>query len=211
MSTKLIIISVGILLVVIAILGNRTGSSDKGFLGSKLVMFFGIIGVLMVMYGSYSSELVNFNTQMEQVSIGNKLKVSGPVDVVKVVSPIAQDSVDCRILTMGVYPKGHTKDIWVVIRPTDDRYYPQSDHTNTSYKRDGEWQVVTRFGGDKGEAYDLIIYEANAAASSFFSTTIANWKEKDEYPGLQLEEMPAGAKELERLVIYTSKNCRGVF
>ncbi|WP_420400196.1 hypothetical protein [Flagellimonas sp.] len=211
MSTKLVIISVGILLVLIAILGNRKGNSDKGFLGSKLVMSFGIIGVLMVMYGSYSSELVNFNTQMEQVSIGNKLKVSGPVDAVKVVSPIEKDSVDCRILTMGVYPEGHTKDIWVVIRPTDDRYYPQSDHTNTSYKRDGEWQVVTRFGGDKGEAYDLIIYEADAAASSFFSSTIANWKEVDEYPGLQLEEMPTGAKEVERLVIYTSKNCRGVF
>nr|WP_299389346.1 hypothetical protein [Allomuricauda sp.] len=211
MSTKIIIISIGIVLVLLAILGNRKGSSDKGFLGSKLVIALGIIGVLMIMYGSYSSELVNYNTQMEQVSIGNKLKISGPVDVVKVVSPIEKDSVDCRILTMGVYPEGHEKDIWVVIRPTDDRYYPQSDHTNTSYKRDGEWQVVTRFGGDKGEAYDLIIYEADAAASVFFSSTIAKWKEADDYPGLQLAEMPQGAKEVERLVIYTKKNCRGVF
>ena len=96
---------------------------------------------------------------MEQISIGKKLNISGPVNAVKViVSPIDKDSVDCRILTMGVYPESHEKDIWVLIRPTDDRYYPQSDHTNTSYKRDGEWQVVTRFGGDKGEAYDLIIY-----------------------------------------------------
>jgi len=112
---------------------------------------------------------------------------------------------------MGVYPESHEKDIWVIIRPTDDRYYPQSDHTNTSYKRDGEWQVVTRFGGDMGEAYDLIIYETDTEASSFFSSTISKWKDKDNYPGLQLEEMPAGAKEVERLVIYTRKNCRGVF
>ncbi|WP_420319762.1 hypothetical protein [Flagellimonas sp.] len=211
MSTKIVIILIGILLVLFAILGNRKGSSDKGFLNSKLVLTFGIIGVLMIIYGSYSSELVNYNTQMEQVSIGKKLKIDGPVEAVKVVSPIDKDSVDCRILTMGVYPNGHEKDIWVVIRPTDDRYYPQSDHTNTSYKRDGEWQVVTRFGGDKGEAYDLIIYEADSAASTFFSNTIAKWKEADDYPGLQLAEMPAGAKEVERLVIYTSKNCRGVF
>ncbi|MEX0289733.1 MAG: hypothetical protein AB3N14_11540 [Flavobacteriaceae bacterium] len=211
MSTKIIIIIIGVLLLLIAIIGNLKTSSGNRLLNTKLVISFGIIGVLMMIYGSYSSELVNYNTQMEQVSIGQKLKIDGPVDAVKVVSPIDQDSVDCRILTMGVYPEKHEKDIWVVIRPTDDRYYPQSDHTNTSYKRDGEWQVVTRFGGDLGEAYDLIIYEADSTATSFFSTTIAKWKEEEDYPGLQLAEMPAGAKEVDRLVIYTRKNCRGVF
>ena len=40
---------------------------------------------------------------------------------------------------------------------------------------------------------------------------IAKWKEIDEYPGLKSEEMPQGAKEVERIVIYTRKNCRGVF
>lgn len=211
MSTKIIIIGIGILLVLLAILGMKKGNSGKGFLSSKLGVPMGIIGVLMIMYGSYSSDLVNFNSQMEQVSIGKKLKINGPVNAVKVISPIDKDSVDCRILTMGVYPESHKKDVWVLIRPDDDRYYPQSDHTNTSYKRDGEWQVVTRFGGDKGEAYDLIIYEADSTASSFFSTTIEKWIEADEYPGLKLEEIPTGAKELERLVIYARKNCRGVF
>ncbi|GAA4968546.1 hypothetical protein GCM10023315_17690 [Algibacter aquimarinus] len=165
----------------------------------------------MVIYGSYSSDFVNYNTQIEQVSTGNKLKITGPVNAVKVVSPIDKDSVDCRILTMGVYPESNDKDIWVLIRPTDDRYYPQSDHTNTSYKREGEWQVVTRFGGDKGEAYDLIIYEADASASAFFSATIEKWKEEDNYPGLKLEEIPIGAKEADRIKIYTRENCRGVF
>ena len=211
MSTKIIIIVIGILLILIALLGNRKSSSGGRVLNTKLVITFFIIGVLMMIYASYSSDLVNYNSQMEQVSIGKKLKIDGPVESVKAVSPIDQDSVDCRILTMGVYPKNHEKDIWVVIRPTDDRYYPQSDHTNTSYKRDGEWQVVTRFGGDKGEAYDLIIYETDATASSFFSSTIANWKEADDYPGLKLEEMPSGAKEVDRIKIYTRKNCRGVF
>ncbi len=205
MSTKLIIVIIGVLLILIGLFAIKKSSS------SKLGVFLGVIGVLMMIYGSYSSDLVNYNSQMEQVSIGNKIKINGPVSKVKVVSPIDKDSVDCRILTMGVYPESHEKDIWVIIRPTDDRYYPQSDHTNTSYKRDGEWQVVTRFGGDMGEAYDLIIYEADSEASSFFSSTILKWKEADNYPGLQLEEMPAGAKEVERLAIYTRKNCRGVF
>ena len=211
MSTKIIIVSLGVFLTVIALLISIKGNSGKGFFNTKIGVLLGIIGVSMIIYGSYSSDLVQYSSRMEQVSIGNKLKIEGPVNAVKVVSPIDKDSVDCRILTMGVYPESHQKDIWVVIRPTDDRYYPQSDHTNTSYKRDGEWQVVTRFGGDKGEAYDLIVYEADPTASSFFSSTIEKWKEADDYPGLQLAEMPAGAKEVERIVIYTSKNCRGVF
>ncbi|WP_298998143.1 hypothetical protein ACOKFD_01275 [Flagellimonas sp. S174] len=211
MSTKIIILSIGVLLTLLAILGSIKGSSGKGLISSKLGVPIGIIGVLMMIYGSYSSELVNYNTQIEQVSIGKRLKIEGDVNAVKVVSPIDKDSVDCRILTMGVYPESHEEDIWVIIRPTDDRYYPQSDHTNTSYKRDGEWQVVTRFGGDKGEAYDLIIYEADSEASAFFSATIEKWKEADDYPGLKLEEMPKGAKEAERIKIYTRKNCRGIF
>ncbi len=204
MSTKIIILIVGVLFIVIGLLATKRGSS-------KLGIPLGIFGVLMMIYSSYSSDLVNYNTQIEQISTGNKLKITGPVSSVKVVSPVDKDSVDCRILTMGVYPESNKNDIWVLIRPTDDRYYPQSDHTNTSYKREGEWQVVTRFGGDLGEAYDLIIYEADVASSSFFSETIAKWKAADDYPGLKLEELPPGAKEVDRIKIYTRKNCRGVF
>ncbi len=212
MSAKLVIILVGIVLIGIAILSSF-GRKDSGtkLINPKVGIPLGILGVLMVIFGSYISDVGYVSSQMEQISRGNKLQISGPVNAVKVVSPIDKDSVDCRILTMGVYPESHEKDIWVLIRPTDDKYYPQSDHTNTSYKRDGEWQVVTRFGGDLGEAYDLIIYEADSDASSFFSSTIEKWKEAEEYIGLTLEELPAGAVEVERLEVYTRKNCRGVF
>ena len=211
MSTKVIIVIIGLILTLFAVVGSRKGKSGKRLLNTTFAVALAIIGVMMMMYASYSSELVGVNNQMEQVSIGNKLKIDGPVKEIKVVSPIDQDSVDCRILTMGVYPEGHELDIWVMIRPTDDRYYPQSDYTNTSYKRDGEWQVVTRFGGDLGEVYDLIIYEADSTASAFFSSTIEKWKTAEDYPGLELEEIPQGAKEVDRLKIYTRKNCRGVF
>lgn len=210
MSTKLLII-VGVVLILIAILSSIKKSSGARFISTKLGIPAGVIGVLMMIYASYSSDLVKYNRQIEQVSIGNKLKVEGAINAIKVISPIDQDSVDCRILTMGVYPEANKNDIWVMIRPTDDRYYPQSDHTNTSYKRDGEWQVVTRFGGDLGEVYDLIVYEADDSASEFFSATIEKWKAVEDYPGLKLEEIPSGAKEVDRIKIYTRKNCRGVF
>ena len=115
MSTKIVILSIGVLLTLIAILASKKGNSGKGLISSKLGIPMGIIGILMMIYGSYSSDLVNYNSQIEQVSIGKKLNISGPVNTVKVVSPIDKDSVDCRILTMGVYPKSHEKDIFVII------------------------------------------------------------------------------------------------
>lgn len=206
MSAKLIMILVGFALVAIALIGIA-----KNAMKSKVGIPFVIIGVLLIIFGSYSSDMVMYNTQVEQVSTGKQKVIEGPITKVQITSPIALDSVKCRILTMGVYPEGHTKDIWVVLRPTDDRYYPQSDHTNTSFKTDGEWQVVTRFGGDLGEAYDVIVYETDAEASKFFSDTIEKWKEAENYPGIELASMPKGAVEVERIKVYLSKNCRGVF
>ena len=206
MSAKLIMILVGFALLAIALIGIA-----KSAMKSKVGIPIGIIGVILLFYGSYSSEMVMYNTQVEQVSSGKQKVIEEPITKVQVTYPIAQDSVKCRILTMGVYPEGHTKDIWVVLRPTDDRYYPQSDHTNTSFKIDGEWQVVTRFGGELGEAYDIIVYEADAEASKFFSDTIEQWKQAENYPGIELASMPAGAVEVERMKVYLSKNCRGVF
>jgi hypothetical protein len=199
-------ILVGLALTIIAVIGLLK-SAMKSQIGIPVI----IIGVILIFYGSYSSDLVGLNTQMEQLSKGKERVIEGPIDRVYITSPVALDSVKCRVITTGVYPEGHTKDIWVVLRPEDDRYYPQSDHTNTSYKRNGEWQVVTRFGGDKAEAYDLIVYEADAEASAFFTKTIEEWKVKEEYPGIELASMPKGAVEIERIKVFLSGNCRGVF
>jgi hypothetical protein len=71
--------------------------------------------------------------------------------------------------------------------------------------------VITRFGGDQGESYDIILYETDSIASRFFSTTIQNWKEALSYPGLELEELPGGATEVDRIEVSLKENCRGVF
>ncbi len=212
MSAQSIIIIVGIVLIGVTVLSSL-GKKDPGarLINPKVAIPLGILGVLMVIYGSYTSDVMYVSSQMEQITRGNKVEIEGPVTSVKVISPVEADSVDCRILSMGVYPKGHEKDIWVVLKPSDERYYPQSDHTNTSYKRDGEWQVVTRFGGDLEEKYELIVYETDESASQFFSTTIQDWKNQEAYPGLEDADMPQGAAEVDRISVYLGKNCRGVF
>ena len=171
----------------------------------------GVIGILLIIYGGFSYGSIHVQGQIEQVVIGKKSPIQYPIEKVQVISPVAGDSVKCRILTMGVYPNSHDTDIWVLLKPSNNKYYPQSDHTNTSYKRDGEWQVITRFGGDKGESYDIIVYETDSIASQFFSKTIQNWKDALSYPGLEFEELPEGAKELDRLDVYLKDGCRGVF
>ena len=211
MSAQLLIILVGIVLTGLAVVSSL---GEKGFaklINPKVGIPLGVLGVLMIIFGSYTSDVGYVTSQMEQISRGNKLAIEGPVDSVKVISPVEGDYVDCRILSMGVYPRGHQKDIWVVLKPSDEKYYPQSDHTNTSYKRDGEWQVVTRFGGDYGEKYELIVYETDALASQFFSKTILDWKNQESYPGLEDADMPEGATEVDRINVYLRKNCRGVF
>jgi len=212
MSAQLFIIVVGIILIGVTVLSGL-GKRDSGaqLINPKVGIPLGILGVLMIIYGSYTSDVLYVSSQMEQITRGNKVEIKGPVTAVKIISPVELDSVDCRILSMGVYPDGHERDIWVVLKPSDGKYYPQSDHTNTSYKRDGEWQVVTRFGGDLDEKYELIVYETDASASRFFSTTIQDWKNQESYPGLDDADMPQGATEVDRINVYLGKNCRGVF
>jgi hypothetical protein len=212
MSAVALTIWVGVILIglsVLSSLGKKDSASQ--LISPKVGIPLGVLGVLMVIFGSYASDVSHVSSQMEQVSMGNTLAIDGPVTSVKVISPVEGDAVDCRILAMGVYPEGHDKDIWVVLMPTDEKYYPQSDHTNTSFKLDGEWQVVTRFGGDLDEPYELIAYETDAAASQFFSDTIEEWKSQELYPGLEEAEIPAGATEVDRISVLLGKNCRGVF
>jgi hypothetical protein len=208
MSAEIVITIVGAALI-LGVLGDAIFSLD--LMKPTLRLLLGASGILLIIFGGYSFGAMYQQSPLEQVDVGNKLEVEYPVQRVQVISPLAGDSVKCRILTMGVYPDAHDRDIWVLLLPTDNKYYPQSDHTNTSYKRDGEWQVITRFGGDQGEAYELIVYETDAAASEFFSATIENWKEMESYPGLELAELPPTAVEVDRIVVALEDNCRGVF
>jgi hypothetical protein len=211
MSTEMIILIVGLLLILLAI-GDSipVKGSALELINPKLRIPLGIVGVCLMIYAGYHYGSVNLQGQIEQPVVGNVLQVNRPVEKIQVISPIEGDSVKCRILTMGVYPDSHDKDIWVLLKPSDEKYYPQSDHTNTSYKRNGEWQVITRFGGDKGEAYELIVYETDDPTSEFFSKTIQNWKDAETYTGLELEEIPPGAVEVDRIKVYLQNNCRGV-
>ncbi len=208
MSSEMIVLLIGAVLMIIAILDSF---SSLQLINLKLRIPVGIVGFILLMYGGYSYGAINLQGQIEQPDVGRKLQVQYPVEKIQVISPIEGDAVKCRILTMGVYPEGHDKDIWVLLKPSDNRYYPQSDHTNTSYKRNGEWQVITRFGGDKDESYELIVYETDEAASQYFSAIIQSWKSSTNYPGIEQGDIPESAVEVDRIKVTLEESCRGVF
>lgn len=201
MLTYLIII-LGILLLLYAIFFKKH---------TKLRVALGMIGIILLLYGGFSYGSIENIPLTERFDVGNKTEIDYPIEDIQIISPVKGDSVNCRILTMGVYPKGHEKDIWVLLKPSDDKYYPQSDYTNTSYKEDGKWQVVTRFGGSKNENYELIVYETDSLASSFFSQTIKNWKADDQYPGLEAKELPENAKKVDEIQVTLERDCRVIF
>lgn len=212
MSLEIITIIVGTVLILLALVGSMSfKESSEPLMSAKVRVSFGLVGILLIIYGGYTYGITNSLAQMEQVTTGNVKQVEYPVDRTQIISPMDGDRVDCRILTMGVYPEPLDKDIWVLLKPSDGFYYPQSDQTNTSYKRDGGWQVITRFGGDLGENYEIIAYEADSAATEFFSSTIQKWKDELFFPGLELDEIPEGAEEVDRITVSLRKNCRGVF
>ena len=212
MAVQLLLILVGAVLILIGIIGgHKQGAQHTELVDAKVRIPLGVVGMFIIISVGYFYGAIQPVGQLEHVNVGNKLEIEYPVQKTQVVSPIEGDQVECRILTQGVYPEGLDKDIWVLLKPTDKKYYPQSDHTNVSYKRNGKWQVITRFGGDLDEKYELIVYETDATASEFFSSTIQAWKDQLSYPGLEPEEIPASAVEVERLNISLKGNCRGVF
>ena len=108
MSAKLLIIIVGVVLIGLSVLSSL-GKKGSGIqlINPKVGIPLGALGVLMVIFASYSSDVAHVSSQMEQISRGNIVEIEGPVNSIRVISPVEADTVDCRILSMGVYPKGH--------------------------------------------------------------------------------------------------------
>ncbi|MEL6131765.1 MAG: hypothetical protein AAFR59_00125 [Bacteroidota bacterium] len=101
MSTETIIIFIGAALMLIPILDSLL---SLGLMNSKIGVPLGILGFCLTMYGGYSVGTVTMPGQLEEVARGNKLEIKGPIEKVQITSPLQGDSVECRVLTMGVYP-----------------------------------------------------------------------------------------------------------
>ena len=204
MSTGFISLGIGALLLLILLIDGITAFD---IFKAKFRIPVGIVGFMVLSYGIYST----FLGDTKESNPIESSQLIDPTQLVVVTSPVDGDSVKCRILTEGTCPASYDKFIWVLLRPADGKYYPQSDHTSNTYVRNGEWQVITRLGGRRGEIFELNVFEADTLASEFFSATLEDWKDALSYPGLTDSELPEGARLVERISVPLSEDCRGVF
>jgi hypothetical protein len=94
--------------------------------------------------------------------------------------------------------------IWVLVHAPNGRWYPQSTnacrgvHTRAG---DGEWQVVSGFGGagEVGQAFDIAVVLADAAANQVFEEKQKQWCEANNYLGFLTIELPQGISEKARV------------
>jgi hypothetical protein len=114
---------------------------------------------------------------------------------VKITDPISGTEVPVTYTIRGTYSSDTTADIWVLIFPTNGRWYPQSFdacagiHTQAS---NGQWQVLASFGGPQGERFDVIVVTANPQASAFFDATQRAWCTAGDAPGFLTLALPLG-------------------
>jgi hypothetical protein len=111
------------------------------------------------------------------------------------------DEVAQTVTLMGEYPPDFADDLWVMIVPPSGLYYPQSSNACKGAgtpKVGNRWELRVGFGGagDEGIPFDIVLVAADPAASREFARILRQWCQAQRYPGLEKEQLPAGAREL---------------
>ena len=65
MSAKLLIIVVGVVLIGVSVLSSLSKNDSGKLIKAKLGIPLGILGVLMVIFGSYTSDVLYVSSHME--------------------------------------------------------------------------------------------------------------------------------------------------
>ncbi len=112
----------------------------------------------------------------------------------------------------GEYTPEVKDHIWVLVRPSWGRWYPQSiDPSSERYEGhtdmiEGEWSTRCQFGDnqtEKGEPFDIVMVLADEDASAnFVEFQNECYKNNETYLGLLTIELPRGIDEKDRVRVY---------
>lgn len=120
------------------------------------------------------------------------------------------DPVPFQMKIDGNCTRDHEGDIWVLVYPTNARWYPQSINPESgvhTLEANGTWRTMGTFGGvdsNIGEPFDVVVVLANDTASKKFAEKQREWSETEPpyYPGLLTIELPQGIEEKDRVRVY---------
>ena len=137
------------------------------------------------------------------VQLPGELKIAGVLD---------GQLVEERQLVSGASTELREGDsTWVLVYTSFGKWFPQSSdacagiHATTA---DGRWQVMSRFGGEPGEAFDIVAVVANPEAGAFFDRKQREWCAEEQknpgytWPGLLTIELPQGITEKDRIQVF---------
>lgn len=110
----------------------------------------------------------------------------------------------------GNCTRDHEGDIWVLVYPTNARWYPQSINPTSgvhTLEANGTWRTMGTFGGVDSnirEPFDVVVVLANDTASKKFAEKQREWSETKppHYQGLLTIELPHGIEEKDRVRVY---------
>jgi hypothetical protein len=134
-----------------------------------------------------------------------------PVNVeVQITDPTHCDKgLDTTITASGTYSGDLTgKEIWVLVYPTDLKYYPQSPDAcggipvNAS---GGMWNTRVNFGGPP-QQYDIvaIVTDTGGEASQEFKRWLQTGCTTENFPGYSAHELPGGITEVDAVTVSTA-------
>jgi hypothetical protein len=165
-----------------------------------------LIGTIRSRKVSYTPD----RTQLRQL-IG--LNVSGavldaidanPAVSVRIESPENNSEVAPGIIVTGTVT-GTQNDLWVLVFPelAFGKCWPQSEdpmHGQPASVVNNKFSTQCYLGGPN-QRYDIVVYSTNATASAFFSDLMIRWSRDNNYPGIHISEIPAGAREEYRVTV----------
>jgi PKD repeat protein len=144
-----------------------------------------------------------------------KYQVNGTIK-----AALSGEEVDSSMIVLGNCSEDATDQIWILVRPANGRWYPQSnlnsyseEHVDNVHRSGTLWYADVWFGGSKGEPFDVVAVLANASADRKLdgfqkrcgeTPNPDNTSELGDYPGLATIQIPAGIDEKARLTVVRS-------
>ncbi|MCB0167444.1 MAG: hypothetical protein KDI79_24655 [Anaerolineae bacterium] len=126
---------------------------------------------------------------------------------VQITSPQhCDDGLSPSITVSGTYDGNLTgREIWVLIFPTDSKYYPQTPDPCQQLPAtimEDTWTTTVNFGGPP-QQYDVVavVTDTDSEASLEFKRWLQSGCETHHYPGYLRAELPAGISELDAITV----------
>jgi hypothetical protein len=194
MSKDTVLIIIGALFILIGIAGSvklKDGAVFIKNIWARVGLF--IIGIALLILGIFPLSPSSIDDGKPPYKCKNCIVI-----------PPNKGIVSNATIVRGNY-SDINNDLWVVVWPEQggNTGWPQSNDAlngKPATKSNGQWSVTCTFGGPL-QSYEIVLYSASQNASEVLSTTMREWANANNYPGINISMLPEGLEELDRITV----------